>query len=324
MGLALAALLTACASLQPVHKVGVLAPFEGLYRRSGYEALDAARAALEAEAPALAAKGIAAIPLALDTSLDPRRAAAKLLADPALAAVVGPLSPTDAPAMAALLDGAGVPWFAPYAVGPDGFLAPQEGAWAVELARAVAAAAQAQGAARLLVAGWDAAGWPAPQDSAWQAVNQLPLLFVDAGMVAEIGREGDAMLWAGDPVQGAEVLGGVRAAGLAIPFWLGPGSADATFLEHAPASIQATPAGWGEVLWLTWHEIEYNSASDPLLAHAGSPPPFHGPLTGAATRAAIGALSAQHARTVERDGTPRFQPVAYRLAPDGSLAPVAN
>lgn len=320
LALAWSALLGACAPVRPVVKVGVLAPFEGLYRRSGYEALAAARAAIEAAAPSLAAQGIEVVPLALDTSLDPQRAAEKLLADPALAAVVGPLFPTDAPAMAAALDAAGVPWFAPYAVGPQGFLAPQEGAWAVKLARAVATAARAQGATRLLLAGWDAAGWPPPRDEMWQAVNELPLVFVDSEMNAGDIQAGDALFWAGDPAQGAELLGAVRGAELDLPFWLGPGSADATFLEHAPANIRTAPAVWGDVLWLTWHETAYNGASIPLPVNGEPLLSWHGASAGAAAHAALAQIAGEGASAAA--GGPHFRPAVYRLGPDGSLAAV--
>lgn len=311
------ALLGACTPVSPVVKIGVLAPFEGIYRRSGYAALDAARAAVEAEAPGLAAGGIAVIPLALDTSLDPRRAAEKLLADPALAAVVGPLSPADGRAMAGVLGAAGVPWLAPYAVGPEGFLAPQEGAWAVELARAAAASARAQGATRLLVAGWDAAGWPPPQNSVWQAVNELPLHFVD--METAIGdiREGDALLWAGDPIHGAEMLADLRGAGLDAPFWLAPGSADVTFMEHAPAKIRATPAVWGDVWCLTWNEMTYNGASAPTPENNELLPSMPGTLTGAATHAALARIAGAGASVPA--GALHFRPAVYRLGWDGSL-----
>jgi hypothetical protein len=234
--------------------------------------------------------------------------------------VVGPLFPTDIPALTAALGAAGVPWFAPYAVGGGGFLPPQEGAWAVELARAVAAAARAQGASRLLLAGWNAAGWPPPQDPVWQTVNELPLLFVDGEMIAESIRAGDALFWAGDPVQGAELLGNLRNAGLDTPFWLGPGSADATFAEHARANIEATPAVWGDVLCLMWHEMAYNGASAPPPETDESLPSLHGTLAGAATHAALAQIAGEGASAAA--GRPHFQPAVYRLDLDGSLAPV--
>ena len=83
-------LLAGCTSVRPTLKVGLLAPFEGLHRRSGYAALAAVRAAV-ADFP-YAEAGV--LPLALDDGGQPQgaqRAAQKLLADGRVAAVVGPL-----------------------------------------------------------------------------------------------------------------------------------------------------------------------------------------------------------------------------------------
>ena len=90
--LLLALLLPACESIRPMEKVGLLAPFEGLYRRTGYAALDALRAALST-APG---DSTDRLPLALDTSRDPLRTTQKLLADHSVRAVIGPLSLADA------------------------------------------------------------------------------------------------------------------------------------------------------------------------------------------------------------------------------------
>lgn len=317
LALALSALAgAACAPVQPLQKVGLLAPFEGLHRRSGYEALAAARAAIDAAAPALTQAGV--IPLALDTSLDTRRAAEKLLADPALVAVVGPLSPSDAAPLAHLLDASGVPWVAPYAVGPHGFLPATGGDWAVEWVRAVAPAAQAQGAARLVLAGWQAAGWPPPEDARWGTIDPLPLLFLEDPAQAGALRAGDALLWAGNPAQGAALLGTMRAAGSQSSFWLGPGSADATFAELASAILAGEPGRWGDVYYLTWQKIAYNGASAPHIWNDDEMiPSWHGTLTGAATAMALAHAAGAGAPAREL----RFRPAVFRIGPDGSLTP---
>jgi hypothetical protein len=77
--LVLALLLAGCTDVRPVAKIGLIAPFEGLQRRTGYAALESMRQAI-VETPASA---IGVIPLALDDSADPlghSRAAEKLLA----------------------------------------------------------------------------------------------------------------------------------------------------------------------------------------------------------------------------------------------------
>ena len=66
IGIVLALLLAGCTDVRPVAKIGLIAPFEGLHRRSGYAALAAMRQAI-VETPA-GATGI--IPLALDDAGD--------------------------------------------------------------------------------------------------------------------------------------------------------------------------------------------------------------------------------------------------------------
>ena len=87
---------TACipASTPQVVKIGLIAPFEGLYRRTGYAALAEMRKVLAAHVPASTAYRI--LPVALDDGGDPeqaRRAAQKLLVDPEVQVIVGPLFP---------------------------------------------------------------------------------------------------------------------------------------------------------------------------------------------------------------------------------------
>ena len=98
-------------------KIGLLAPFEGLYRQSGYEALAAMRAALADHQPA----NVEVLPLALDTSADPkqaRRAAAKLLRDDSVVAVIGPLQSPQVAAASRLIAGSEVDWHLPLAPRP--------------------------------------------------------------------------------------------------------------------------------------------------------------------------------------------------------------
>ena len=56
--------MAACTDVQPVVKIGLVAPFEGLYRRTGYDALAAMRAAI-ADQPA---PGVNVLPLAWTTA----------------------------------------------------------------------------------------------------------------------------------------------------------------------------------------------------------------------------------------------------------------
>ena len=115
--LLLALLLPSCTSIRPVFKIGLLAPFEGLHRQSGYAALTAMRQAIADFAPT----GIAVMPVALDDGAglaQTDRAARKLLHDHSLAALIGPYAPPLIQQIQPLLTEAGVPWFMPLAIHP--------------------------------------------------------------------------------------------------------------------------------------------------------------------------------------------------------------
>ena len=155
-GLWVAGSLAGCTNVRPTIKIGVLAPFEGLHRRSGYAALEAVRAAIVDFSNGDA--GI--LPLALDDGDQPQqavRSAQKLLADPRVAAVVGPLSPDLGAAVEPLGSTASIAWYPPYSVaGQD---------WATGLVRTAAdlgAEARCTGACtRRLDAGMAAAEYAA-------------------------------------------------------------------------------------------------------------------------------------------------------------------
>src|SRR3954452_18921273 len=106
-------ILCGCTSVRPIVKIGLIAPFEGFYRQSGYDALDAMRQAMAACTPA----GVDVLPLALDDSGDPvqsKRAAQKLLVDPTVRAIVGPILLDEIPVVATVITPAtGIPWYIP-------------------------------------------------------------------------------------------------------------------------------------------------------------------------------------------------------------------
>jgi len=89
----LAAFLVAgCASVDPVVKIGLVAPFEGRHREIGYDAIYSARLAVQQinEAGGVAGHRVALV--ALDDRGDPelaRQAAASLAVDPGVVAVLG-------------------------------------------------------------------------------------------------------------------------------------------------------------------------------------------------------------------------------------------
>ncbi|GIV77236.1 MAG: hypothetical protein KatS3mg050_1630 [Litorilinea sp.] len=240
--------LGSCRSIRPMVKIGLLAPFEGLYRQSGYEALAAMRAAIQ-DTPV---PHLDILPLALNDMAEPhhaRRAAEKLLVDPAVQAVVGPLDPATWRAVLPVL-GQGAPhWVVPFQVArPHGFAPPQDppSQWASGLIEAVATAAAAQGAQRLILAGWEA-GWPRIEIS----LPAIEVKWVDDGAWQISGlRATDAVLWLGSPAEGAKMLTAVRQVQPEIPFWLASQGGDPVFGARATIT--------GPVFWAIWSDSGYN------------------------------------------------------------------
>lgn len=239
-------LVTSCTPIRPVIKLGLLAPFEGLERRSGYAALDATRTAI-AGMPAAA---MDVMPLALDTSTDARRASQKLLQDGSVAAIIGPLDPQSAHKMQDVVSAEAMPWIAPFALTASGFTAPDDPAWVAALVAALADVARDQGAQRLTLAGWTP-GWPAPDAAIWQQEFALPLVFVTdiAGTL-----DGDAVVWLGAPDTGAQFFSALRSSALAASFWLVNQASQPLFVEHAHSVMQQT---WGDVYWAIWLPLGY-------------------------------------------------------------------
>lgn len=238
--------LVSCTSIRPVIKIGLLAPFEGLQRRSGYVALTAMRQAIADSAPV----DVAIMPLALDSGADPlagERATRKLLQDVAVGAIVGPYSPLLMQQMAPVVTATGLPWLFPFAVNPTrGFVVPDaEGDWALPLVTAAAATAATLGRDRLVVAGWTP-GWPQLATVQLQSTFALPLGLHES--VAAI-QSTDAVLWLGDAEAGAVYFTALRARFASVPFLLGPQADEPIFSEQTQIS--------GPVYLLYWQDDGY-------------------------------------------------------------------
>ncbi|MCB0045784.1 MAG: hypothetical protein KDD92_10160 [Caldilineaceae bacterium] len=268
-------LFSACASTPPITKIGLLAPFEGLYRESGYAALVATRAALaDGNAPAAAI-----LPLALDDgdrAETARRSGEKLLIDPQVAAVVGPLTPWAAAGAAVALADETL-WLTPFALTPEtGFVDPRAGyGWADAWVAATAQAMQARGAVRLILAG-RRAGWPAYSAEEWAAIAAMPVLVSDEPTAV---APGDAVLWLGDGGDGAAYLNALRVYAPQTPFWTGMHAATSVFIDRAE-SLES-------VYWTIWAPVDYNPAIAPGLPDA-SP----AQLVYLATQAALNRITA--------------------------------
>ncbi len=246
--LVLTLLLAGCASTRPVVKIGLIAPFEGLYRDSGYEALAAMRMAI-ADSPLPSPLRIDILPLALDDSADPQRAqraAAKMLADPAVAAVVGPLFPALGSAVsAAFMADENPVWLPAFGIDPvDDYtnLGHFSGdGWAIGLVQGVAAACRAQGCTRLILAG-DATGWPSLTEADWRDLSGLPVVF-DYPPALEI-LSTDGILWLGFPDAGADYLTALRRTQPSVPFWLASAFGTQVFMGRAELSGPLHLAVW--------------------------------------------------------------------------------
>ena len=116
LALALAtALLAGCASVGPVVKIGLAAPFEGRDRAVGYDAIYAARLAVREVNARGGIDGTRVALVALDDRGDPTLAtqtAAALVVDPGVVAVVGHYLPETTTAAADIYAKAGLPLLA--------------------------------------------------------------------------------------------------------------------------------------------------------------------------------------------------------------------
>ncbi len=244
--------LAGCTNVRPTIAIGVLAPFEGLHRRSGYAALDAVRAAI-ADFP-YAGAGI--LPLALDDGGRPAqaaRSAQKLLVDPRVRAVVGPLTPELGAAVAPMRAGAPISWFTPYSIAGED--------WAAGLVHAAAALARRQGAQGLVLAGWTA-GWPRLDAQQWTQIGGMPVRLDDeAGSV----RADEAVFWMGTAEDAAAYLARLRARQPAAVFVLGPSGEDPVFAER----VLASRTGFDKVYWTTWTD---NGYTEWTANHSGKSP----------------------------------------------------
>lgn len=101
------AALSSCASVDPVVKIGLVAPFEGRYRSLGYDVIYSARMAIREvnEAGGIGPYRVALV--ALDDSGDPdlaQKTARSLVIDPALMAVIGHWLPETTEAASGVYD----------------------------------------------------------------------------------------------------------------------------------------------------------------------------------------------------------------------------
>jgi ABC-type branched-subunit amino acid transport system substrate-binding protein len=121
-------LTTACASVEPVVKIGLVAPFEGRERPVGYDVIYSARLAVREVNQAGGIGGYRVALVALDDSGDPelaRQTAAALVIDPQVVAVIGHWLPETTAVALPIYTAAAVPFIA---VG-EGLFGPVDPGW---------------------------------------------------------------------------------------------------------------------------------------------------------------------------------------------------
>lgn len=272
----LIAFSAACTSTQPVFKIGLIAPFEGLYRQQGYEALAAMRAAI-----AETETNLTILPLALDISnaSQAERTVAKLLADPTVKALLGPTTPNLAALVQEEIQQADLPWYVPFAPLDR---STEDAGWLVNLLEATVQVGQAQEKSRIALAGGKELLLPQLHDTL------VPLVRVTE--VNELEPD-DLVLWLGDGADGAAFLASLRHHHPEMPFWLGGVGNDPIFYQHGLTFTQETGLALGPVYWAAWLDQGYaewatthspNSAlayqvfrdTQTAIAHlSGMPPP---------------------------------------------------
>ena len=246
--------LLSCNSTRPVVKIGLLAPFEGLHRESGYEALTAMRTAL-ADYPL---DKFEVLPLALDTSANPahaRRAAVKMLRDETVVAVVGPLQSRQVSAVADVIAASGVEW------------QPQTRPASIEAAQnmIVATIAQMSGA-NIAVAGQDF-GWPQNASGQWSSWTGKSVTVVEE--VADAAAA-DAVLWLGSAPDGAAFLSRLRTNGHTVPFWTTAVAGDPVFLSLLLDRLDGSSPG--PIYWVVVLGENAGQYQEWASAHAEAPP----------------------------------------------------
>ena len=246
--------LLACSSTRPVVKIGLLAPFEGLHRESGYEALSAMRAAL-ADYPLVE---VEALPLALDTSADPtqaRRAALKMLRDDSVVAVVGPIQARTVSAVADVIAASDLAWWLPTTPATD------EKAHALIVALIAEIAGQ-----NISLAGLDA-GWPQLSAMEWSAKTGKTVTVADD---EGDGAAADGVLWLGDALEGAAFLARLRAHNRTVPFWTTSVAGDSIFSSLMLERLAGVPPG--PVYWAVGLGESADQYSEWVATHGNATP----------------------------------------------------
>lgn len=266
-------LLSGCAGniIEP-NRLGLLAPFEGLYRQSGYNALASVRGVVEAD-PRLW------LPVALDTSRGGERAALKLLAPGNTSAIVGPLTPNQAAQVYPALLDVDIRWLLPFAQTMGVPVAVDSPDWLLALMDAVASGPATKfDVSRIAIAGYDPLFTMINRNDLESLLAdriESPVEWVDAPDQVDAG---DLLVWLGEAADGVRFISRVRERLPETAVWLPIWTAGSVFRDHA----DALPAWrWDRIEWGGWLPAEGWSAE------TLTPEMAEGMLVDASTRHAI-------------------------------------
>jgi len=248
MSLLLTLCLASCAfspltQINEPARVGLLAPFEGLYRQNGYTALASMRHVTDDDAGLW-------LPVALDTSRGAERAAQKILAPRNSSAIVGPLTPAEAADAYPAILGVDIRWLPPFAQVAGTPVPVDSPSWLVSLISEVASGPAVDlKVSRIAIAGF------APiftminmQDLETLLAEQVELPIVWVNEPAAL-REGDLLLWLGDAAEGVRFIAQVRETRPQTRAWLPIWAAGDIFVSHASALPDWR---WQDLLWGGW------------------------------------------------------------------------
>lgn len=312
LALALAGSAGCYDSTRPVAKLGLIAPFEELYREDGYAVLHAVRLAVEEHNRRPDRRYNVAL-VALNDNGRPEEAALqaeKLGLDPAVWAVVGPLQSSTAEAAGPALAEAGLPWLALAPVEP----AARGNGWSYAASpaqiaeRAVTELVDRLGPAadrpwRVLVATHQPSAAAAAQSAAQAQGIAVEVWPAQAAQVAAQVGDFDGVVWLGDAAGGA-VVADARPAGSA-PLLIGGPALDSPVFRGR--NLRPTA-----VFWLVSGVPPEALPADFVAAYqaaAGYPPTAQAALAYDAARLALAAL----------EDLPE-QPTADRSAASAALA----
>lgn len=293
LALALAGAAGCYSSTRPVVKLGLIAPFEDLYREDGYAVLHAVRLAVDEHNRCPDRRYNVALVALNDNGRSEEAAlqAEKLGLDPAVWAVVGPVQGSTAEAAGPTLAEAGLPWLALAPVEPTA----RRNGWSYAASpaqiaeRAVTELADRLGPAadrpwRVLVATDQPSAAAAAQSAAQARGIAVEVWPAQAATVAAQVGDFDGVVWLGDAAGGAVVANARPADGVSLLIG-GPALDSPVFRGR-----NLRPAA---VFWLVSGVPTEALSADFVAAYqaaAGSPPTAQAALAYDATRLALAAF----------------------------------